>query len=264
MRGNELLDKMELMDFAYVEAAKAMPQKESGVRAEVSKKKSTTLLKWIAATACLCIIIGAATMLPRFVKNQTDPQLGKIALSDRTTAKVSYGCEEAPSAQYKLLDLAEVELFNREEMYAFRGTVSELTNITIDFNGSKDYRCIATVLIDKVYKGDIIADEEISMLLPCPIDVEEIRIEDMETISHLKVGTEGIFMPWVYDDESYMEMNGAKLMMLDLAPCGLADGVRWAFLSTDRGLVFEKYFYPGAKDATTLDEIEAYVIEMLN
>lgn len=46
MRGNELLDKMELIDPAYVEAADARP-----------KKKRNVWLKWGAIAACLCLVI---------------------------------------------------------------------------------------------------------------------------------------------------------------------------------------------------------------
>ena len=70
-------------------------------------------------------------------------------------------------------------------------------------------------------------------------------------------------MPWVYDEDSYMEQNGAVLMQQDIAECGLADGMRWAFLSTERGLVYDKNAYPGAKDAADLDDIEEYVTKML-
>ena len=45
MRGNELLDKMELIDPAYIEAADAAPNKRKSVWA-----------KWGAAAACLCLV----------------------------------------------------------------------------------------------------------------------------------------------------------------------------------------------------------------
>ena len=49
MRGNELLDKMELIDPAYVEAAEAEP-----------KVRKNILIKWGAVAACLCLAaIGA-------------------------------------------------------------------------------------------------------------------------------------------------------------------------------------------------------------
>ena len=46
MRGNEFLDKMELIDPAYVEAAEAEP-----------KKKKNVWVKWGAVAACLCFVI---------------------------------------------------------------------------------------------------------------------------------------------------------------------------------------------------------------
>lgn len=47
MNGNDFLDKMELIDPAYVEAAD-----------EVPKKKRVAWLKWGAVAACLCVVAG--------------------------------------------------------------------------------------------------------------------------------------------------------------------------------------------------------------
>lgn len=47
MRGNELLDNMELVDAAYVEAADATPKKKTWIR-------------WTAMAASVCLIVGAA------------------------------------------------------------------------------------------------------------------------------------------------------------------------------------------------------------
>lgn len=256
MRGNELLDKMELIDPAYVETADAEP-----------KQRKSAWIKWGAvAAACLCVIAGAAAMIPRFNEGQTDPQPGRIVLSEKTTAKVSYGHEKgaANSVKADLVYFTEEEMFARENQYVFRGWVSSLTNITIDFNGYKEARCIATVAIEKVYRGDIPADtQQITMLLPCAIDIAGMTWEDTGIITQLRSGMEGIFMPLVYGDDSRMEHNGAVLMMRDLASCGLGDGMRWAFLAADQGVVFARNAYPGASDVADLDDIEAYVIEML-
>lgn len=256
MRGTELLDKMELIDPAYVEAAGAEPKKKRAVR----------LIWGAVAAACLCVIVGAAAMIPRFGRGQTGPLPGPIVLSEKTTAKVSYGREKGAvsSAKGDLVYLTEEEMFARENQYVFRGWVSSLTTITIDFNGYKEARCIATVAIEKVYRGDIPADtQQITMLLPCAIDMAGMTREDTGIIIQLRSGMEGIFMPLVYGDDSRMEYNGAVLMMRDLASCGLGDGMRWAFLAADQGVVFARNAYPGASDAVDLDDIEAYVIEML-
>lgn len=231
-----------------------------------TKRKAPVWTKWVAMAACLCLVIGAVVMFPHTDNNPPDPQLGSIVLSDKTTAKVSYGFNEddISIAKGELVYFTEDELFSQERMYAFRGKVSGLTNLTIDFNGEREVRCVAIIVIDKVYQGDLTEGEQIKMLLPCPIDEYGLWIEDTGIISQLKSGMEGIFMPIVYNEESRREQNGAVLMLTDLAPCGLGDGMRWAFLDTEQGLVFERNAYPGAADAKTLDEIEKYVLEMLH
>ncbi len=254
MRGNEFLDKIDLIDPVYVQAADTKPP-----------KKKNTWIKWCAMAACLCLIIGVVTMLPRLRGNHGDPQVGDFLLSEKTTAKVSLGYEEgaAISSKAELVALTEDELFAYEEMYAFRGRVSGLTNVTIDFNGDKVVRCVATISIDEVYKGNLVPGDQITMLIPCGIDLAGILVEDTGIISRLKSGMEGIFMPWIYNQNSYIEINGAVLMTKDLAACGLADGMRWAFLLTDQGICFERTSYSGAYEATTIDDIETYVVDML-
>ena len=54
MRGKELLDKMELIDPAYVEAAEAVPS---------SKPRKIKRIGWAAAAACLCVLLGTASVL---------------------------------------------------------------------------------------------------------------------------------------------------------------------------------------------------------
>ena len=152
-----MLDKMELVDPAFVEVADSMPE-----------HKKFTLRKWKTMAACLCLVSVVAIFL-HFGWKQFDPRPGEIFLSEKTTAKVSYGGGPAVSHKGSLVGMTEEELFARKNMYVFWGKVSGLTDITIDFNGEKEYRCIATIVIDKIYQGDINAGEEITMLLPCAI-----------------------------------------------------------------------------------------------
>lgn len=237
MNGNDFLDKMELVDPAFVEAADKNP----------AHKKHKRIM-WGTLAACICLVAGVLTMI----------------LQDRTKAQISYNYKDLPQniRTSKVDLLTEDEIFSHENMYIFRGTVSNLKNVTIDFNGEKEVRCIATIAVKKVYQGDITEGERIQMLIPCPIGTD-IWLEDAHIISKLETGMEGIFMPWIYDENSYLEQNHAKLIMTDLASCGLADGVQWAFLSTEQGLVFDEEAHSGAVNAVTLDDIEKYVIENL-
>ena len=54
MNGNDFLDKMELIDPAYVEAADETP-----------KKKRVAWLKWGAVAACLCVCLLYTSPSPR-------------------------------------------------------------------------------------------------------------------------------------------------------------------------------------------------------
>lgn len=68
MRGNEFLDKMELIDPAYIEAADTKP-----------KKKENVWGKWGALAACLCLIAATAIAVPGLLpgdKPEPDPNPG--------------------------------------------------------------------------------------------------------------------------------------------------------------------------------------------
>jgi hypothetical protein len=244
---------------------------------ETKKHIAPTWAKWIAVAACLCLVIGAVLILPHLERKQPSvPSVeptGGISISDKTTAKVRYATDEevrnAASVgkwDSKLIHYTEEEMFSKKDMYIFRGVVSDLTNIVIDFEFAQDVRCIATIDVTKVYKGDIPTGQPIKVLLPCAIYPDgETFMEDTEVISHIKVGMEGIFMPWVYDEDSIWEMYNTTVLLSDLAPCGLADGIRWVFLDTlDHGLVYANFAYPGAGDKMLLDSIEEYIIQKID
>lgn len=80
MRGNELLDKLELIDPVYVEAADAKP-----------KKRKTVWIKWGAMAACLCLVIAGALAM-RGIRNTPAPPVpvpdpnGTIQREDEPTA----------------------------------------------------------------------------------------------------------------------------------------------------------------------------------
>ena len=278
MKKEELFDVIGNIDEQYIKEAKQTKIRKNGMKLSI-------------LAACLCLFVGviifvesnfadATTSQPPvdgyvkseventqngtdIVENSVDPQIPEIVLSEKTTAEVNIGCENIPSYEADLRWLTEEEMFGNEEMYVFRGKVSGLTNITVDFDGMKEYLCIATVVIDKIYQGDLVEGEQIQIVLPCAIDQGKWYVTDTSIIAQIKTGMEAIFMPWLYTDDSYMEMNGKVLMMKDLASCGIADGMRWIFMETDQGLVYEENCYKGANGAETLDDIEKYVMEML-
>ena len=92
MRGNELLDKMELADPAYVEAADRKPLRQRH-----------GWIPWAAAAACLCLLLAA---IPAFSQKPSTPQEGttdyggppRVAVNGRTYVISPYlaSSEELP------------------------------------------------------------------------------------------------------------------------------------------------------------------------
>lgn len=85
---------------------------------------------------------------------------------------------------------------------------------------------------------------------------EGVWVEDTETVSAMQAGSTGIFMPEIYDETSIWGQNGAKLAEKDTAE----DGVRYAFVETADGLVFDRGAYASIANAASLEEMETYIL----
>ena len=71
-------------------------------------------------------------------------------------------------------------------------------------------------------------------------------------------------MPIFYNDEnSIWKQNNACLVKKDIAEYGFLDGLQYAFLETESGLVFSQETYESIADVTTLNEVEEYIQTML-
>lgn len=258
MTGAELLDKMELIDSEYIEEA------DTAVNQKTQKKAYIRGYRALIPV-CACIALAVFAAWSAFNELGFDVQPPQVHLSKNTTAKIFYGYQEeaADPPVDQMSDLTDKEIFAQEDLYIFRGHVIGTSGITVDFNGRKIVCCRAWIIIDQVYKGDLSAGDEIVMLFPGEADLGR-NTDRTDVGSYFACGSEGIFMPTIYDEASCWEYNGAKIMLQDLASCGLADNMRWMFLSTEDGIVFDRDTHPGAGNATTLDDIGVYVTEMID
>lgn len=245
MRGKDFLDKMDLIDSAYVEAADMKPA-----------KKKNVWIKWCAMAACLAIAlaVGAPVFLPQYQIQLSDKSVGVTARF--TNIPINFGSADS------LVYLTEEELFTEFDTAIFKGTITDISNIVLNFNGSKNHRAIAEIQIEQVYRGECKVGETTNVLLPCPV-ATQFWVSDTEIVSKMTVGMTGIFMPMIYDENSMRQENGATLMLQDIADYGFADGSRYAFLDTESGLLFSRTAYESISEATSLEEIEKYVIMMI-
>ncbi|HHX56287.1 MAG TPA: hypothetical protein GX705_08060 [Clostridiales bacterium] len=176
---------------------------------------------------------------------------------------VSY-VDKFPSVS-KLSDLVwltEDEIINEEEADIFKGQIKNIKNIEMDFDGMTEYRSIAKIKVDKVYRGEVREGDTVSILLPCPINTD-VWVEDTGVVSAMREGLTGIFMPIKYNEDSYIEMNKAKIHLKDLTEYGFFDGERYAFIEASDELIFARWAFESIKDANSLEEIEQYILKTI-
>ena len=242
-------EAMGELDVSYIEEAIRF-RKSVGVRARV---------RLAVCAACLALVIGAGVFALGRGQSEIPLSGDSVGVSARYTDKVP-----PVESSCALIYLTEEELFTYFDTAVFRGTVREIRNIELDFNGDSAYRAIADIEVERVYRGPCEAGETVSVMLPCPIE-QGLWVEDTDTVSAMREGMSGIFMPVVYDSEnSRWEQNGAVLIKKDLVDYGFADGVRYAFLETESGLMFDRGAYESIADAQTIDEIEEYILDMIS
>ena len=230
-------------------------------QAESAPPKRRPWKVWAGLAACLVVAVGIL-----FWKSggpSGPATAGQLPLSDASQGvTVRYGSPQfSLSSSADLIVLTEVELFTEFNTAIFLGTVTQIDNIVLDFNGSENYRALAQIQVETAYRGPYQAGDTVTVLLPCPITAG-VWVEDTSVISQLAVGTRGILMPMVYDETSVREQNGAILALRDIADCGLPDGERFAFLETADGLTFARWAYPSIQDAASLEEVGDYILEM--
>ena len=120
---------------------------------------------------------------------------------------------------------------------------------------------IAEIEVTETLRGNISAGEVTAILLPAPVNMN-IWVSDTEISSQITKGATGIFMPIRYDGTSIISMNDATLFLSEITEYGMLDGERYAFLETSDGLAFARWAYESIADATTIDEVRQYIIEM--
>ena len=216
------------------------------------------IIKLVSAAACLLLALGICAAVI-----QSNNAISLVNSSDGV--KVSY---IGSIPQTGIVSDSLAYSFTESELLAiptdiFRAGVKEIRNIKIDLNGRSLYRALAKVEIISSLRGSAEPGDVITVMLPCPID-EKTWVEDADTAAMMKEGCEGIFMTTEYTSDSVYTENGATLYLTDIADCGFYDGVRFAFLDTGNGLVFERSSYPSLSDAESLDEIEAGLSRLLN
>lgn len=213
--------------------------------------------KKITAAAAILILVAGISLSIAY-------QAAQIPLSEASHGVNVRKTFFAPTvlAESCLVGMTEEELFSTYNTAIFRGEILSLTNVVLNFNGRNEYRAIAAVRVEKNLRGPFAAGETVEILLPCSVG-GGIQQTAADTVYAMREGIEGIFMPALYDEHSLFHYNNATLSLADLAPCGFPDGVRYAFLMGEEGLIFDRSAYPSLANANSLEDVEGFVGKMI-
>lgn len=207
------------------------------------------------------IIVAAAVALFAL---SWDALKERIPLSDSSSnmsvAYVDEGDVNVGMSSANLMEMSEDELFSQWEPAVVRGVVQQIDHIELDFNGQEEYQSLVTIAVTDVYRGEIEPGSTIQVLTVAGVGSEVLQ-SDADVISELRLGMEGIFMPRRHDASHVWSQNEASLQLMDVSDYGFPDGERYMFLNTDDGLVYSRDAYPSLAGATTLEDVEAFVID---
>lgn len=251
---------------AYCSAMEHLPLRpdlEAHILSSVArpgKPQTRRRLRKTLAAAAAAIALVFAVGLP--ILNHYD-RIALPSAQGRVSAYYTPFAHGGVQSADSLVPMTEEELFQLPGLTPFFGTVEQIRNIRLSFNGDIVYRALAQIRVEEPYCEAVAAGDTVSILLPCAIGRGEV-ITDTALAASLREGTAGIFMPVAYTPEQYWEQNGARVCLQELAPYGLWDGVRHLFLQQEDGsLRFDRQAYPSLQENASLEEAAAYVREML-
>ena len=235
--------------------------------------EKTSFIRWGVFAACFAVML--AVSIPMLLNSGDDAILTPITLSavnDFDMMRSDKGItvryiDNLPEDRVKSSTNGLLAYFTEEELLAFNteifsGTVLSVRNIEISTDNYKDYRAIVKIQVDKTIRGTVSAGDTISVFINFPFD-KNMWVEDNDILEKIRAGQKGIFMPAKIDDECAYIYGDKKLDKRDLAEYCFLDGIRYLFLETENGLEFDRNSYESVKSATSLIEIEDYIISMI-
>lgn len=144
----------------------------------------------------------------------------------------------------------------------FRGTVRSLRYFQVDMGGFGGfYYTVANVEVTDPIRSGLEAGKTCTVLYPGARGYLTTSISG--PLEDLDVGDEAIFMPIRTDEETGWQEGGSYFCYADLGEFYLSEGLRFVFADTEDGLEFERGVYEEIAEAETLDEVAAYLREML-
>ena len=241
---------------------------------EAETKKAAPWRRYLAAAACLAVVLAAALALPG--RQSADRGTGTDG-SDYSTAEdaqaqpmYSVGAEIGELEPFSAVKpsrsedgiaslawLAPEEIFTMDTVI-FRGTVRNLRYFRVEMGGEKKDYTVASVEVTDCIRGELEAGDIYNLLLPCGRGMSNTLAGDLE---NLETGSDAVFMPYRADAGTGWRSGEDYFCYADLAELYFDEGIRFLFLDTGDGLSFDREVYTDIAEAVTLEEVTDYLRE---
>lgn len=246
--------------------------------------------RYLAAAACLAVIVTAVLALPR-LENTPAQGAGQQEESAEDLGDLDgevYGAAETSKVrpQYSVnaeiaeLDSAAVQnrtetpndsaaclaFLSQKEILAkdtviFRGTVRSLRVYEVQAGSETLYYTGAAVEVSDCIRGELTEGETYEVLYTgAPERMTTSLSGDLE---RLKAGSEAIFMPCRTGRDTGWRSGESYFCYADAADLYFEEGLRFLILDTGEGLSFAKDVYTDLDGAETLDEAAEMIREAL-
>lgn len=143
----------------------------------------------------------------------------------------------------------------------FRGTMQDLQYYVVSGGLIELYYTRALVEVTDSIRGDLTKGETVALLYLGAKGYMSTSISG--PLEDLDVGSDAIFMPIRTNRDTGRQEGGSYFCYADLAELYLSEGMRYVFADTGEGLNFERSTYPALETAETLDEVAAYIRDMI-
>lgn len=264
-------------------------REEQIAAAEHTSRKTNYWRRYLAAAACLVIVVTAGALLNRMSHTGRDlPGMEQAEAADAgdldgTEYSVPETMPEDAKAQPEYSVGAEIgeldgpgdgtnmlctdaclvwlepeEIFARDTVI-FRGTVRSLRYFEVRVDGMEMDYTVASVEVTDCVRGELGAGDIYNVLYPGVKG--KTSYSTSGGLEDLEPGSDAVFMPDRTSPDTGWRSGEDYFCYADLAELYFDEGIRFLFLDTGDGLSFERDTYRDIAGAETLDEVTAWLRE---
>lgn len=157
-----------------------------------------------------------------------------------------------------LVPMTEEEIFAQDRP-VYRGVVQSLRYYVISGGYMDMYYTVAEVKVQSTIHGE--ARDAFTLVFPGADGYMNTSVSG--ALADLKEGSEAIFMPESSEGKCWEAGKDRVFYHADLGDLYLDEGIRHVFLDTGSGLELDRETYPALTEAESLDEVAAYIREVL-